>query len=92
MLFVDSPEQLAWEVDAATGELYRIYFISPNGESVKAVASREIRGADSFVVVSVYDPLEATADMRIVRLTENPEVADDTFLVDVPAGYTRVGC
>jgi len=92
LLFVDRREQIAWEVDATTGELRKAHFLSHDGESVTAVASRELRGADSFVVVSVYDPVEATAEMRVVRLTKNSEVADTTFSVAVPSSYEREGC
>jgi hypothetical protein len=92
VLFVDSHEQIAWEIDVTTGELQKAHFLSRGGESVTAVASREIRGTDSFVIVSVYDPVEATAEMRIARLTKNPEVADATFSVAVPSGYEREGC
>ncbi len=91
-LFVDSNDQVAWELDAETGELYRIHFLSSSGESVTAVAARQTRGSDSFVVVSVYDPIEATAEMRIARFTKNPEVADATFSVVAPSGYEREEC
>jgi hypothetical protein len=92
VLLVDRVEQIAWEIDVATGDLQRAHFLSRSGESVTAVASREIRGADSFIVVSVHDPIKATAEMRVARLTKNQDVADATFFVAVPAGYEQEGC
>lgn len=91
-LFIDISEQIAWEIDASTGELFKAHFLDSNGVALTALASRELRGADSFIVVSVYDPVKAIAEMRIARLTRNPEVADSTFSVAVPSEYEREGC
>jgi hypothetical protein len=89
VVFVDLMEQVAWEVDEGSGALRKAHFLDSRGATVTAVAVREEAG---MIVVSVYKPVGATAEMRIVKLTKNPDVTDSTFDVAVPSGYEREGC
>jgi hypothetical protein len=89
VVFVDLVEQVAWEVDEGAGTLRKAHFLDSQGATVTAVAVREEAG---MIVVSVYKPVGATAEMRIVKLIKNPDVADSTFDVAVPSVYEREGC
>lgn len=89
VVFVDLADQIAWEIDEDSGALRKAHFLDSKGATVTAVAVREEGGV---IVVSVYKPVGATAEMRIVKLSKNPDVSDSTFDVAVPTGYEREGC
>jgi hypothetical protein len=92
VVFLDLHEQIAWEVDEETGELRRAHFLDSEGATVSAFAERKVQEGSVLITVSVYRPVGATAEMRLVKLNKNSEVAQSTFQVAVPPGYEREGC
>jgi hypothetical protein len=92
VLFVDKSARVAWEVSEETGELLAARLLDSSGEKVVATADRRIVGDLPEIVFQIYKPARASAELRVVRLTKNREIADDLFDVPVPAGYGREGC
>lgn len=90
--FVDLSDQVAWEVDDGSRELRRAHFLNKSGSAVLASAERGDRLGVAVISVTVYKPVEASAEMVITKLSKNPDVAEALFNVEVPAGYQREGC
>jgi hypothetical protein len=92
VLFVDKTARVAWEVSEATGELVAVRLLDSRGEKVVATADRQIVDDRPEIVFQIYKPTRASAELRVVRLTKNRDIAEDLFDVPVPAGYGREGC
>jgi len=92
VLFVDKTARVAWEVSEATGELVAVRLLDSSGEKVVATADRQIVNDRPEIVFQIYKPTRASAELRVVRLTKNREIAEDLFDVPVPAGYGRERC
>jgi hypothetical protein len=92
VIFLEQGTQIAWEVDAESLDLRRAYFLNQTGAKITAVAARDESAGVPVIEVSVYKPVAATVEMKLVKLNKNPEVAEALFTVGVPAGYSGEGC
>lgn len=92
VIFLEQAAQIAWEVDAESLKLRSAYFLDQNKAKITAVAVRDERNGVPVIEVSVYKPVAAKVEMKLVKLNKNPEVAEELFVVAVPAGYGREGC
>jgi len=93
VLFVDSSESIAWEINEATGTLASVSFLDSQRTKVTADAHRSIAvDGQTIITVNVHKPAQAIANMSIVKFSKNSDINESLFEVAIPAGYEREGC
>ena len=91
-IILDSVNHRAWVVDRDSGELLGVNILDSSNKSIYATAERRILGGRGFIQISIYKPVKANAEMKVVKFSANPKIDDGLFVVASPSGYEREEC
>jgi hypothetical protein len=89
---LDRSMHRVWEVDETSGELRAVQLLNSEHTKVYARAQRGQTPQDNFITISIFNPLEASAEMQVKKFTINPPLSEGLFDVVAPAGYVREEC
>jgi hypothetical protein len=89
---VDGPSQVVWYVSPQTFLVNRLDILDRSGRRVQISGEREaLAGSSGLATVrlSIFEPLEAQAEMLVKKLSIDPPLSESLFAVPIPPSYSE---
>lgn len=89
VVLLDRDGRVAWRVDSETGRVRAFDILGTDDDSIQVAGTLyySTAGNPASMSLDVYQPHEAHGILLFKRMTLNPVLADEIFLVPIPASY-----